>query len=79
MINWLLGLFGALIGFLLRNLWQAVKDLQDSDKSITERMHGINALVAGSYLKRDEWHAQVRELFKKLDRIEDKLDQKADK
>ncbi len=37
LINWLLGGFGALIGFLLNAVWQAVKDLQAADKSLVEK------------------------------------------
>lgn len=33
-INWLLAGFGALIGFLLNAVWQAVKDLQNADKAL---------------------------------------------
>lgn len=65
--------------FFMRNAWQSVKELRDSDINITNKVHEIDTLVAGSYLKRDEWASHMSELFKKLDRIEDKLDQKVDK
>ena len=40
LINWLLGGFGALIGFLLNAVWQAVKDLQHSDKELATKEIG---------------------------------------
>jgi hypothetical protein len=78
-INWLLAGFGALIGFLLNAVWQAVKDLQIADKEMADKVGQIEVLVAGNYLRRDDFEHTVEALFKKLDKIEDKLDGKADK
>lgn len=78
-VNWLLGGFGALIGFLLNAVWQAVKDLQTSDKALAEKVSYINVLIAGDYVKRDELTSISNALFNKLDRIEEKIDKKADK
>ena len=78
-INWLLAGFGALIGFLLNAVWQAVKDLQTADKVLAEKVGSIEVLVAGAYVKKDEFTDTVKALFAKLDKIEDKIDRKADK
>jgi hypothetical protein len=78
-INWLLTGFGALIGFLLNAVWQAVKDLQIADKALTEKVGQIEVLVAGNYLRREDFEHTIEALFKKLDKIEDKLDGKVDK
>ena len=78
-INWLLAGFGTLIGFLLNAVWQAVKDLQAADTKLTSKVSEIEILVAGDYLRRDDFTHTVEALFKKLDKIEDKLDKKADK
>lgn len=78
-INWLLAGFGALIGFLLNAVWQAVKDLQETDKSLASKVAEIEVLVAGAYVRKDEFTQSVNALFSKLDRIEDKLDKKVDK
>jgi hypothetical protein len=78
-INWLLTGFGALIGFLLNAVWQAVKDLQVADKDMAEKVGQIEVLVAGNYLRRDDFEHTIEALFKKLDKIEDKLDGKVDK
>lgn len=78
-INWLLAGFGALIGFLLNAVWQAVKDLQTADKALAEKVGNIEVLVAGAYVKKDEFTQSINALFAKLDKIEDKLDKKADK
>lgn len=78
-INWLLAGFSALIGFLLNAVWQAVKDLQSADKVLAEKVGNIEVLVAGDYVKKDEFTQSINALFAKLDKIEDKLDKKADK
>jgi len=79
LINWLLGGFGALIGSLLNAVWQGVKDLQSSDKQLVEKVSQIEVLVAGAYVKKDEFLSHMNALFAKLDKIEDKIDKKADK
>lgn len=79
MINWLLGGFGTLIGFLMHILWQAVKDLQSSDKDMNDKISDIEVLVAGSYMTRAELTEIMKTVFTKLDRIECKLDKKEDK
>jgi len=78
-INWLLAGFGALIGFLLNAVWQAVKDLQTADKELAGKVAEIEVLMAGAYVRKDEFTQSVNALFAKLDRIEDKLDKKVDK
>lgn len=82
-INWVFTGFGALAGFLLNAIWQSVHDLKIADKELAEKVSGIEVLVAGDYVKKAEFtsvNAELsRALFAKLDRIEDKLDGKADK
>lgn len=78
-VNWLLAGFGALIGFLLNAVWQAVKDLQKADKTLADKVSSIEVLVAGDYIKRDSFEKTIERLFEKLDHIEEKLDKKADK
>lgn len=79
LINWLLAGFGGLIGFLLNAVWQAVKDLQKSDKEIAAKVADIEVLVAGDYVKKNEFQDNIKALFAKLDKIEDKIDRKVDK
>ncbi len=79
LVNWLLAGFGGLIGFLLNVVWQAVKDLQKADKVLAERVGEIEVLVAGSYITKTDFTQVTDAIFRKLDRIEDKLDGKADK
>lgn len=78
-INWLLGIFGAIIGLLIKTVWQGLKDLRAADQDLIDKLYKINVLVAGKYVLKDELHAQITAMFNKLDRIENKLDRKVDK
>lgn len=79
MINWALSILSAIAGFLLKTLWNSVKELQESDQNIVSKIYEVDKLVAGEYVRRDELTSQMVAMFKKLDRIEDKLDHKVDK
>ena len=67
------------MGFLLTVIWEAVKDLQAADKALTTKVSDIEVLVAGTYVKKDEFNIMANTIFSKLDRIMDKIDGKADK
>jgi hypothetical protein len=70
---------GSLSGWLMRIMWCELKMLQHNDKDLMEKISGIEVLVAGQYVKRDDMDKTTAALFAKLDRIEDKIDKKADK
>lgn len=78
-INIIIGVAGALGGFILNQLWAAVKDLQGADKVLAEKVNQIEVLVAGNYVSRSEFKQSMDALFAKLDRMETKLDGKQDK
>lgn len=63
----------------MRVMWQSLKELQAQDKELANKVSSIEVLVAGQYVKRDDMDRSMTALFAKLDRIEDKLDSKADK
>lgn len=78
-INWIIAGAGALLGIFLKALLDSVKDLQKADQALTRQVSEIEVLVAGSYVKRDDMDKLTAAIFAKLDRIESKLDGKADK
>lgn len=78
-INGAIGLIGILGGWIMNNIWVAVKDLQSADKAIADKVAAIEVLVAGQYVKRDAFERFTDAIFSKLDKIEDKIDGKADK
>ena len=77
--DWVLTGFSAVLGFLLNAVWQATKDLQKADAELTKRVSEIEVLVAGNYVTRQEFDRVVERLFAKLEQIDRKLDNKADK
>jgi len=76
-INLAIGAFGTILGAMLKAVWDAVKDLQASDKTILKDVSELQVLVAGNYIKRDEFDKAIHALFTKLDKIDMKLDTKA--
>lgn len=74
-----IGLIGAMGGWLMRIMWQSLRDLKEGDSKLADKVGKIEVLVAGQYAKREDVDRMSSALFSKLDRIEDKLDGKADK
>jgi hypothetical protein len=72
-----------LLGWILNSLRDSIKALHDSDVALTIKVQGIEVLVAGQYIKRDEFTLSMEKLshilVERLDRIDGKLDSKADK
>ena len=72
-------IIGALGGWWMRVMWQSLKELQQQDSKLADKVGNIEVLVAGQYVKRDDMNRDIAAIFAKLDRIEDKIDKKADK
>ena len=79
MFQWVVGGLCVCFGIMLKACWDAVKDLQTADKTLVERVTGVEVLVAGKYVTHDDMDKLSTAIFAKLDRIEDKLDHKVDK
>ena len=78
-INWLLGGVSGLLGALASLIFIGMRDLQKSQSRTDRRLSEIEVLVAGDYLKKQEFEKFVDRVFVKLDSIDEKLDGKADK
>jgi len=74
-----IGVIGVLGGWTLNTVWAAVKDLQQADKELAEKVAAIEVLVAGRYVTRDEFNHTLNQVFERLDRIRDLVSQKADR
>lgn len=79
LINALVGGFSAAVAFILRVLWEGLRELQKADVELTAKVSDMQLLVAGNYVKKDELDGIIKALFAKLDKIEDKLDKKVDR
>jgi hypothetical protein len=77
--NIAMGVAAFLGGWWMKVMWEALKDLQKADKELVEKVGSIEVLVAGHYIKREDFDRVASEIFAKLDKINDKLDRKADK
>lgn len=77
--NIAVGLIAFLGGWVLNSLRENIQSLQKSDSELATEVQGIELLVAGSYVKRDDLDKLTVALFAKLDKIDAKLDGKADK
>ena len=75
-------LFVALLGIVSWYVKQTSSDiqtLQTTDDKINRDLTEMRILVAGQYVTRPEFTDMMKALFAKLDRIEEKISQKADR
>ncbi len=77
--NIAVGIIAFLGGWVLNSLRDSIQSLQKSDTELATKVQSIELLVAGSYVKRDDLDKLTIALFAKLDKIDAKLDGKADK
>ena len=70
---------GAMGGWILNTVWNAVKELQRADKELAEKVADIEVLVAGRYVTREDFNQVLNQVFTKLDTIRDMIAMKADR
>lgn len=63
----------------MKTMWESLNELRSADARLTEKVQAIEVLVAGNYVTKSDLNVLTEALFKKLDRIESKVDNKADK
>ena len=78
-INLALGAISFLGGWVVKNLQDSMKSLRDADERLTLKVQSIEVLVAGQYIKREDFDKTISALFTKLDKIESKLDMTANR
>lgn len=79
LFNVALSIISAIISWVLKTIWASHKELQDADAKLAEKVNKIELMVAGDYVKRDDFERMATAIFAKLDKISDKIDAKADK
>ena len=79
LLNWAFGLVNLVIGGFMKAMWDSYKELKRTDTQLAEKVNQIEVLVAGQYVKRDDFDRVANAIFVKLDKISDKLDLKADR
>lgn len=78
-LNWAFGILNLILGGFIKAMWDSYKELKKTDAALAEKVNQIEVLVAGQYVKRDDFDKVANQIFYKLDKISDKLDNKADK
>lgn len=71
--------FGFLGGWMLHVIFDSIHSLRHSDAEMSGKVESLQVLLAGSYVTNERMDKMADAIFRKLDRIESKLDGKADK
>ena len=71
-INLVGGAILAIVGWVARQLYQSIRDLQRDIK-------GIEVSLPTNYVQKTEFNSSLKEIKEMLNKIFDKLDDKADK
>lgn len=79
LFNTAMGALLLLMGWFMRIMWDSLQGLQRQDRELAEKVSKIEVLVAGEYVKKEDFDRVIERLFDKLDHIELKIDSKADK
>ncbi|MFZ4537160.1 hypothetical protein [Propionivibrio sp.] len=78
-INAIIAGSGAAFAFILKIIWEGLRELQKADVELAAQVHAVRLMMADSYIKKDDFERMTSAIFVKLDKIENKLDAKADK
>lgn len=79
LINVAIAICGGLGGFVLKAVWDGLNELRAADQVLADKVQRIEVLVAGNYVTWDGMKDVIRPINDALNRIEQKLDHKADK
>jgi hypothetical protein len=77
--NIVLAVAGVFGGWYMKAIWESLKELRATDDGLTKEISSLKVMVAGDYIRREAFERLSEAMFAKLDRIETKLDGKADK
>ncbi len=78
-VNALIAGCGAAFAFILKIVWEGLRELQKGDVELSAQVASVRLMMADSYVKRTDFENFSKAIFVKLDKIEDKIDHKADK
>ena len=70
--NIIMSLAGVMGGWVLKTIWDSIRDLKDEIRSLSFEVHQ-------DFARRDDFKEAIKEVKDMLVRIFDKLDDKADK
>jgi len=70
---------GALMGWLVKSLFERIKEIESDQKSQLKALGQILVDLPTNYARRDDLVGGMDKIFDALRRIEDKVDRKADR
>jgi hypothetical protein len=79
LFNIALGVAAMVIGWYMKGISDSIKELRVKDDSLVDAVSRLAISIPENYVHKHDFKDLSEALFKKLDRIEDKLDNKADK
>ncbi len=68
------GAFSGLLGWLLRALWQEVKEMKSDHSRLGDRLNAVEVLIAGKYQLREDSRRDMDTILASLERIERRID-----
>ena len=78
-INAALGVIVAGLSAILKVLRDGIGELRMSNKDLSSEISAVKLQMSDSYIKKADFERMTEAIFVKLDRIDAKLDAKADK
>lgn len=63
------GLAGAMAGWWMKHLDDAVKELRTTDRELTRNLSDLNAKLSGNYLTVEQFNGTAKRMFDKLDEL----------
>jgi len=79
MFNIAFSLAGVLGGIVMKSILDSLKELRTQDKELTDKVQSLAVTLPESYVQKADFKEFMDVVMKKLDRIEDKMDAKADR
>lgn len=83
LINTLIAIVGVLFGWLFHGIKADMADQKKESNDLADKVHAIDKLVAGDYVRKDDLYPKLNHLEAKIERgfekVFEKLDTKADK
>lgn len=79
LLNVFFSLFGFVLSLLFGLIIKRLKSLETKQEKIENRYNSLSVELPSKYVQKEEYRDVLNRIFNKLDRIEEKIDRKADK
>lgn len=79
LFNIAVGIAGVVSGWIFHIMYDSLRELQKAYFRLNEQIQKVSLVVAGDYVKREQFEKMAETLFGKIDRLEDKIEAEVDK